>query len=234
MCDRSSCDEDGAGRFSRRRPAIILPEVVTKVIAGFLLSVVWVLTAQIATADGRVAIENGARARVAEFLESQKAGHGAEAIAELKETKAEIQDDGTSHFRFEQVHEGVPVLFSYGLVHTIKSSRAFGRVKVFRGLNGVPTTPSLTLDDAIAIAAQAMGIRWADTVRERLVIVARNSMGDIPKDNALAWSFVIGPKQGTSWTVRSHWYVINAVSGEVLLAQDATRDTSHHGVTIDM
>ena len=199
----------------------------------FMLAAACALTAVIASATDREGLERTIRGKVATFLEQQKETHGAEAVAELRETKAEIEDDGTAHFWFEQVHEGVPVLLSEARVHTIKGKAPFGRVKVYRGLAGVPTTPSITLEHATSIAAQALGIQWPVTIRERLVIVPRRTIDDAPKDNVLAWSFIIAPKDGTA-AVRSHWYLINAVSGEVLLAQDATRQaaaSTYHGAT---
>jgi Zn-dependent metalloprotease len=204
-----------------------------KVTSRFLVFLVCVVAATIAAAGDRGELERDIRAKVAAFLEQQKEAHGADAVGELKETKSEIQDDGTSHFWFEQVHDGVPVLHAGAMVHTIKGKGPFGHVKVYRSLSGVPTTPSITLENAAQIAAQALGIRWMDTGDERLVIVPRRSMGDVPKQNVLAWSFLIGPQYGTS-TVRSHWYIVNAVSGEILLAQDATREAApktYHGAT---
>lgn len=161
--------------------------------------------------------------RVAEFLERAKEKHGADAVAELRETRAEVHDDGSAHFWFEQVHAEVPVLFAYARVHTGKTGPAYGHIKVFRGLDDVPSSATLTADDAIAVAARHLGVTSdeidVDALDVKAAIVPRLALHDRPKRNALAWSFYLRPRNLSS--IRPHQCLVNAVTGELLLAEDA-------------
>lgn len=140
-----------------------------------------------------------------EFLRTQGARYGVQAVGELELVRA-IESPMGWHYTFQQMHRGVPVDGAEVRVH-------FNRAGEVVGLNNdsVPAPslasvkPALTADQARGAARTTMGLAAANPNGSATLVVSR---GATPR---LAYKVVEPSEDGPTWEL-----LVDASSGELL------------------
>jgi len=120
---------------------------------------------------------------------------------------------GQTHTRFEQVHEGVPVFSGMITVHQDVAGRFIAANGDFHIIKErVDTRPSLTPQEAVAVAAGYLDWPALTTARRELVIVDPGWYGDPPAGAHLAYHLQLDTPDGRAREA----FFVDAHTGEVI------------------
>lgn len=171
---------------------------------------------QYRAAAARMGIAATPRARHAEML-------GMEASSSLRELRTAVDKDGTKHFRYQQMHRGIPVWGE----HVVVSERKDGTV---RGLSGrmvggldremAMLAPKLTSGNALALGKSAgLGnrvgfMRTENEKSEQMIFVDDNGRAHL----AYVVSFFADTERGGSPT--RPFVIVDAGNGRILKQWD--------------
>jgi vibriolysin len=125
--------------------------------------------------------------------------------------------DGLRHARLQQVHDGVPVFGSEIVAHADESTFLGYNGFLTRGLDGFDTTPALSADDAIAIAAadRGAGIAWARQESRLVILPGRDGLGA-----DLVWQIELANEPQDAADLGRWFYFVAADDGAVLWTYD--------------
>lgn len=118
-----------------------------------------------------------------------------------------LDQQGNSHFRLQQLFQGVPVWGSQVMVHLNDSNQVYllnGRYQP--SISSVDSTASLSAQQAVDVALQDLGVTRADESRQELVVFTDEQ--GVPH---LSWKLRMRLGLGQSWL-----YFIDAQTGEQL------------------
>jgi hypothetical protein len=154
------------------------------------------------------------REKLSGFLKDQRAKHGP-GVDQLVPTRVEVKErQGLVRIQYEQFHDGVRVFGGYGRI-TLNNGNPAGRVEVVNDLD-VPTTPTVTLGEAVTVAARQLLIAGTPlTSDSELLILPRDPPGKGRAADLLVWMFLIS-SEDTPQTVKVQRAWINAITGEVV------------------
>lgn len=120
---------------------------------------------------------------------------------------------GRTHTKFVQVERGVPVFSGQLRVHQDEHGRVYAANGAFRPIpQKLSVRPSITAEQAVAIAAESFDAAKFETIRSEMVIVDPGWYGDAPVGPQLAYYIGLEDTDG----MLSQLYFVDAHSGKIL------------------